>query len=431
MNTIDIVAKKRDGLRLSEEELAFIIRGCVDSSITDYQLAAFLMAVRIRGLDLEETVNLTKLMAESGDIMCFGDLPGIKADKHSTGGVGDKTSLIVMPIVSAAGLIAAKMSGRGLGHTGGTLDKLDSIPGFRCSLSRDEFLQQLEQIGIALVSQSGELAPADKVLYALRDVTATVDSLPLIAASIMSKKLAMSADVLVLDVKYGSGAMLPLLEEGRELAELMVGIATRRGIRASAVLSSMEQPLGRAVGNALEVQEVLEVLRGEGPPDLRELCLVLAGEQLYLSGRCASPEEAKELAAEVLDSGKAYARFCEMVRAQGGNDDFSQLPQAELVVEYRAKREGYLASFDTAGLGRAAVLLGAGRQRKEDVLDYGAGFLLHHKVGDRLKQGDLLLEIHGHDEAAILEVCKRLDSCIHIGDECPPLPALVVGLIRP
>jgi len=430
MNTVDIIAKKRDGFSLSEAELAHIVRGSVDRSIPDYQLAAFLMAGRIRGFSLEETIRLTLLMAHSGETMDLSGIPGIKVDKHSTGGVGDKTSLVVMPIIAAAGLIGAKMSGRGLGHTGGTLDKLESIPGFSTSLSKAAFLRQLEEIGLAIVSQSGELAPADKTLYALRDVTATVDSLPLIAASIMSKKLAMAADVLVLDVKFGNGAMLPALEDAGKLAALMVDIAKGAGIKASAVLSSMEQPLGRAIGNALEVREAVSLLQGEGPDDLRELCLTLAAEQIFLAGLRSTVDSARELAEGLLQSGQAYERFCAMVRAQGGSVDFALLPRAEQILEYRASREGYLAGFDTAGLGRAAILLGAGRQKKEDRLDFGAGFVLARKIGERVQAGDLLLEIHGHDPAAMAAVCRELDSCIRLTDSPIEKPSLIEGMIR-
>lgn len=429
LNTVEILAKKRDGKILSKEELAHLVRGSVDHSIPDYQLSAFLMAGRIRGFTMEETIELTHLMADSGERMDLSQVPGVKVDKHSTGGVGDKTSLIVLPIIAEAGLVGAKMSGRGLGHTGGTLDKLESIPGLSTAMSRDAFLAQLRTIGLAIVSQTGELAPADKTLYALRDVTATVDSLPLIAASIMSKKLAMGADVLVLDVKYGSGAMLPQLDQAHNLAELMVHIAKDAGIKATAILTSMEQPLGRAVGNALEVKEAVQVLQGEGPKDLQRVCLTLAGELIFLSGLREDRDAGYAYAEEILHSGRAYQRFLAMVRAQGGTDDLSQLPKAKYVVNCKSMASGYITDFDTAGLGRAGVLLGAGRRTKTDSLHYGAGFILHCSIGDAVAVGDILAQLHGDDFGQLEEAAAELTKCIDIGKERKEAPPLIAERI--
>lgn len=429
LNTVEIIAKKRDGKILSRDELAHIVQGSVDHSIPDYQLAAFLMAGRIRGFTVEETIDLTCLMADSGERMDLSHVPGIKVDKHSTGGVGDKTSLIVLPIAAEAGLVGAKMSGRGLGHTGGTLDKLESIPGLSTSMSRETFLSQLKTIGLAIVSQTGELAPADKTLYALRDVTATVDSLPLIAASIMSKKLAMGADVLVLDVKYGSGAMLPQIEQAHALAELMVHIAKDAGIQATAILTSMAQPLGQAVGNALEVEEAVRVLKGGGPDDLRQVSLTLAGEQIFLAGLRNTRAAAYAYAEEILHSGGAYQRFLAMVRAQGGTDDLSQLPKSKYVVKCKATASGYITDFDTAGIGRAGILLGAGRQTKSDLLHYGAGFVLHCSIGDFIAVGDVLAQIYGDDLEQIEEAASELIECIHLGTERKEAPPLIAGRI--
>lgn len=424
MNIVDIIAKKRDALPLTAAEIDYWIRGVVSGAVADYQSAALLMAICINGFDGAETAALVKAMAESGNRVDLSDIPGVKADKHSTGGVGDKTSLVLMPVIAAAGLKGAKMSGRGLGHTGGTLDKLEAIPGFRTSLDIGQFKRQVREIGLAIVGQSGELAPADKTLYALRDVTATVDSIPLIAASIICKKLATHADVLVLDVKYGSGALIPDVERSRELARIMVGLAKANGIRASAVISSMEQPLGYAVGNALEVAEALAVLEGGGPADLRAVALALAGEQIYLAGLCGSREEAVALAEAMLDSGRARDKFVAMVRAQGGDDDFRRLLRAAHVRPYAAKQDGYLNSFQAQLLGQAAMLLGAGRQRKEDVIDPAAGLVLAVKAGARVQAGQTLLQLHYHDESRLEQALKLLDQAIVIGDapiEQPPL----------
>jgi len=430
MNIVEIIANKRDGLALTREEIAFVVTGAVNGSIPDYQLAALLMAGRIRGFTAEETVALTLEMAYSGETLDLSAVPGIKADKHSTGGVGDKTTLIVMPIAAAAGLVGAKMSGRGLGHTGGTLDKLEAIPGFRTVLSPEQFTAQLRRIGLAIVGQTAALAPADKLLYALRDVTATVDSIPLIAASIMSKKLAMGADVLALDVKYGSGALIRDQQNSRELARLMVDVAAGAGIKASALLSSMAEPLGYAVGNALEVKEAWQVLGGGGPEDLRQAVIALAGELLFLAGVRPDRDSARAYAGELLRSGAARDKFLALVAAQGGGTDFDNLPQARYRTGYAAARSGRILDFRLREVGLAAVRLGAGREKKEDAIAYGAGLLILAKIGDRVRAGEAIAEIHGDDPERIRLVREMLDRCVIIGEGEPrkePLVAEIIG----
>lgn len=430
MDIVSIIAKKRDGLSLTPEDIAYFVRGAVAGRIADYQITALLMAIRIQGLDREETLALTREMTHSGAVADLSHLPGQKADKHSTGGVGDKTSLVLMPIAAAAGLIGAKMSGRGLGHTGGTLDKLEAIPGFCCGLSVEQFERQLREVGLAIISQTADLVPADKLFYALRDVTATVDSIPLIAASIMSKKLATGANVLVLDVKYGSGAVIPEPERCRELARIMVDLAHDAGMRASALITSMDQPLGRAVGNALEVGEAVEVLQGHGPQDLRDICLALAGEQLYLAGLRPGREQARQWAAELLDSGAALEKFRAMVRAQGGDDDFSHLPQAQTIIPCPAARSGWLEGFEARQVGLAAMLLGAGRRTKTDRIDPAVGLVLAKKCGDRLEAGETLAWLHCNDLSRVEEVKALLNQAIHIGDDKTAPPPLISGIVE-
>ena len=418
MDVIEILAKKRDGLALSRGEIEFFVRGAVQGSITDYQAAAFLMAARINGLDLAETRTLTQAMLHSGEIMDLSDVDGIKVDKHSSGGVGDKTSLVLMPLVAAAGLKGAKMSGRGLGHTGGTLDKLESIPGFRTDLSMAAFKKQVREIGLSIIAQSADLVPADKLFYALRDVTATVDSIPLIAASIMSKKLAMGADILVLDVKYGSGALIREKERCRELARLMVDVGKDAGMKASALITSMSQPLGYAVGNALEVREALDVLEGGGPADLRHETLAIAGEMLLSAGMAEHREAAFAQGEKILKSGLAREKFAAMVRAQGGTDDFRRLPQAQTVHPYRAKKAGWLNGFQTDQVGHAAMLLGAGRRTKEDTVDPAVGIVFTVKAGAEVEIGDTVALLHCNAKEALSSVESLLDRALVI-EETP------------
>jgi pyrimidine-nucleoside phosphorylase len=426
----DIIRKKRDSEELSAAEIAFWIKGCVNGTIPDYQTTALLMAGRIRGFSPAETLSMVTNMVNSGEKVYLGDIPGVKADKHSTGGVGDKTSMVVMPIVAAAGLKVAKISGRGIGHTGGTLDKLQSIPGFRIDLTVDEFKAQVREIGIAITGQTAELVPADKKLYALRDLTATVDSIPLVAASIMSKKIATGADVLVLDVKFGSGAVFEDIDRSRELARIMVGLAHDSGIKAAAVLTSMNQPLGHTVGNALEVKEILEVLRGGGPDDLREISLTIAAELLLLGKVAPDLAEAKKIAAQHLASGAALAKFIAMVEAQGGSSDFSRLAQAGLVLPYKAKHGGYIAAIDTQKIGFAALYVGAGRTKKEDEVDHATGLILKEKLGALVKEGQALADIHCRSREQFASASWLLDDAFGFSDTPPEPQPLIADIIR-
>ncbi|HHX87875.1 MAG TPA: pyrimidine-nucleoside phosphorylase [Firmicutes bacterium] len=398
MRASDLILKKRRGGELTREEINFLVSGYVSGSIPDYQMAAFAMAVYFRGMTGQETLNLTLAMKESGDTVSLHDIPGIKVDKHSTGGVGDTTTLVIAPLVAAAGVPVAKMTGRGLGHTGGTLDKLESIPGFNTNLSIAEMIRAVREHGVAVVGQTGNLVPADKKLYALRDVTATVDSLPLIASSIMSKKMAAGADALVLDVKTGDGAFLKDLEEAFELARTMVEIGTGAGRETVAVITGMDQPLGKAIGNALEVEEAILTLQRKGPADLEELCLVLGGYMLHLARKVSGPEEGREKLKQILDGGAGLQKFKELILSQQGDpkvvDDLSFLPRAEVRVPVKAAAGGYVHSIKAEAIGRAAVGLGAGRETKESAVDPAAGIILYRKVGHRVSRGEVLAVMH-------------------------------------
>ena len=425
----DIISKKRDGYELSAAEIDFWISGYTQGIIPDYQCSALLMAGLLQGFTKQETLAMVESMIASGERIDLSDIEGIKADKHSTGGVGDKTSLVVMPIIAAAGLKVAKMSGRGLGHTGGTLDKLAAIPGCYTELTTAEFKQQVREIGIAIISQTAKLVPADKKLYALRDATATVDSLALIAASIMSKKIATGADILALDVKYGSGAFMQNLADSRALAQLMVELAQASGIKTVAVLSSMEQPLGRAIGNALEVKEAAAVLTNNGPDDLRELSLTLAAELILLAGLAPDRAQAVDLARQQLTSGAALAKFRQMIAAQGGDTDFSHLPVSPLVVEYRARESGYLTAIDARKIGLAALCLGAGRQKKEDVIDPAAGIILRHKLAERVETGEVLAEVHCRTQQQFAAAREILDDAFALAADIPETAPLISDII--
>ncbi len=427
MRAVDIIIKKRDGNELTTEEIRFFVQGYTEGTIPDYQAAAWLMAVFLRGMTDRETEDLTMAMAYSGDILDLKDVAPFVVDKHSTGGVGDKVSLVVVPTVAACGLPVGKMTGRGLGFSGGTVDKLESIPGFRTDLSHEEFKAQLARIGIVLTGQSLDLAPADRKLYALRDVTGTVPSLPLIVSSIMSKKIAAGADAIVLDVKVGSGAFMKTLEDAEALARSMVRIGQRVGRKVVALLSDMNQPLGWAVGNALEVREAIETLHGGGPEDFREHCLVVAAEMLALGGKAADPEEGKRLAAEAIDSGAAWEKFRAMVEAQGGDltvvDEPDRLPSARLVEPIPAPVSGYLQRVNAAEVGLAVVDLGGGREKKEDTIDHAVGVVTHHKIGDRIEEGEPLFTIHANDERRLATARERLLAAHTIGPEpVEPLP---------
>lgn len=434
MRMYDLIYKKRQGEELDHREISFIVNGYTRGQIPDYQVAALLMAIFFQGLTAAETTALTTAMAESGDRVDLSSLPGFKVDKHSTGGVGDKTTLVLAPLVAAAGLPVAKMSGRGLGHTGGTIDKLESIPGLKTSISPDAFLQQVKKIGLAVAAQTGNLAPADKKLYALRDVTATVDSISLIASSIMSKKLAAGADAVVLDVKVGKGAFMRSVGDARKLARTMVNIGSRGGLKTVALITAMDCPLGNAVGNALEVREAIETLQGNGPADLVELCLALGTKMLLLGGRAESGDEARRVLTGLLEAGKALEKFKELVREQGGNvevlDKPDLLPQARYSHEVKAPETGYVAAIDAAAVGRAAMLLGAGRQTKEDEIDPAAGVVLIKKPGERVRPGDTVAKLYYNDEEKLPPAAEILFQSFSYTTKKPELSPVVLDEIE-
>lgn len=402
--------------------------------IPDYQMSAMLMAICFQGMNDEELTALTLAMRDSGETADLSGIPGIKVDKHSTGGVGDKTTLIVGPLVAACGVPVAKMSGRGLGFTGGTLDKLESIPGFRIDLTEEEFFRAVRASGISVIGQTGNLAPADKKLYALRDVTGTVESIPLIASSIMSKKLAAGSDKILLDVTTGSGAFIKDLEQSRELARRMTAIGRGAGRETVAMLTSMEEPLGFAVGNNLEVKEAIETLRGEGPEDLREVCLALAGMMLSLGKDGLSYEEGRRLAEETLDSGAAYGKFLDMVEGQGGDlsyiENTDKFQRAACEREITAGEEGYISSMDTEGIGITAGILGAGRETKESVIDHSAGIIMKKKIGDRVRRGDAIAVLYSSGEEKLDRAERCIQGCYTISDRRPEPLKLVVDIIR-
>ncbi len=423
---IDLIRKKRDGGSLSAAEIGYLIDGCTDGSIPDYQMAAWLMAVVLRGMAREETASLTNAMLHSGEVLDLGFLSAKKVDKHSTGGVGDKTSLVLAPLVAAGGLFVPMISGRGLGHTGGTLDKLESIPGFRVGLPVPEFHRVLKACGCSMIGQTEKIAPADRKLYALRDVTGTVESPYLICASIMSKKLAEGTDALVLDVKTGSGAFMKKEEDAVFLAELMVETGERMGKQMVALITDMNQPLGRMVGNALEVQECIEILHG-GRADLRELCLELAAWMFFLGGRSKTVAQGKQLSEQIIASGKAFERFRQMVELQGGDisviDDPTRLPSADHCVEVPSPRAGYVTAIACEQVGTACVILGGGRERKEDSVDPAVGIAVNKKIGDRISAGESLCTIHCHSDAQAARAKTLLAESYQIAD-APPVHKL-------
>lgn len=429
----DLILKKRDGGELTAEEIDALIGAYLRDEIADYQMSAFLMAVFFRGMTAGETAALTMALVRSGESVDLSAIPGVKVDKHSTGGVGDKTSLVLIPLVAAGGVRVAKLSGRGLGHTGGTIDKLESIPGFRTDLDRRAFVEQVERVGCAIAGQTADLVPADKRLYALRDVTATVESIPLIAASIMSKKIAGGAEAIVLDVKTGSGAFMKTLAEARALAEAMVGIGREVGRRTVAVISDMDQPLGQAVGNAVEVEEAIQTLRGAGPEDLTALCLVLGAHMLSLAGAASSLPEAEDRLHQVLRDGQALERFRMLVRAQGGDervaDDPGLLPQARVLSPVPAARAGVVASIDAQAIGRAAMALGAGRARKEQQIDPAVGIRLVRKVGEPVGAGEPLALILAGDEEKAAEAHARVGLAYRLAEAAPAPRPLIHGVI--
>jgi pyrimidine-nucleoside phosphorylase len=432
MRMVDIIEKKRDGKELSTEEIQFFVKGYTEGSIPDYQAASLLMAIYFQDMTEKERTDLTMAMVESGDTIDLSAIQGIKCDKHSTGGVGDKVTICLSPMVAACGVPVAKMSGRGLGHTGGTIDKLESIPGFKVELSSGEFIQQVNNIKMAVVSQSGNLTPADKKIYALRDVTGTVPSIPLIASSIMSKKIASGADAIVLDVKVGEGAFMKTVEEAEKLAHAMVKIGNQLGRRTIAILSDMSQPLGYAVGNALEVKEAIEVLKGNGPEDVKELCLTLGSQMVYLSGKAQTLKEARTKVENVLANGKALEVFKAFIASQGGNpsivDDPTLLPQAKFQVEIPATESGYVEKIIANEIGVAAMLLGAGRATKDSEIDLSVGIVLNKKVGDYVEKGEPLATIHSNREN-INEIKERIYSNIFISNQKVEAPSLIKGIV--
>ncbi len=435
MRVVDLIRRKRDSRELTREEIEFLIAGYTHNEIPDYQMAAWLMAVVLRGMTRAELAALTEAMLNSGQTLDFSDLPAKKVDKHSTGGVGDKTSLVIAPVAAAGGLLVPMISGRGLGHSGGTLDKLESIPGFNVNLSLADFRRVLSSCGCALIGQTAEIAPADKKIYSLRDFTATVESPYLICASIMSKKLAEGIDALVLDVKTGSGAFMKKEEDAVTVAELMVETGRRMGKKVVALITDMDQPLGRKAGNALEVEESLEVLRGGGPADLRELCLELAGWMFYLGERSKSVAEGKKLAAEMIATGRARDKFREIIRLQGGDaavvDDPRRLPRAQYTADLLSPADGFVASTQCEQLGIACMALGGGREKKEDSIDPAVGLVFHKKVGDPVKRNEPLCTIHYNSEARLPSARQLIEQSYRIepspSQQLRPLVHRVIG----
>ncbi|MBM6614598.1 pyrimidine-nucleoside phosphorylase [Desemzia sp. RIT804] len=432
MRMVDLIQKKQQGKELTTEEIQWMIEQYTTNEIPDYQMSAMLMAIYFEDMTDAERGALTMSMVKSGDEIDLSQIAGVKVDKHSTGGVGDTTTLILAPLVASVGVPIAKMSGRGLGHTGGTIDKLEAIPGFHVELSQEEFVEQVNKHKVAVVGQSGNLTPADKKLYALRDVTSTVESIPLIASSIMSKKIAAGADAIVLDVKTGAGAFMKTPEAARELAEAMVKIGNHVGRKTMAVISDMSQPLGFAIGNALEVQEAIDTLKGHGPADVVDLCLTLGSQMAHLAGVGKNLDEAREILKENLENGEALKVFKTFVAAQGGDpavaDDPELLPKAAYQTEVLANKDGYLAELVADELGVASMMLGAGRATKESEIDLAVGLVLHKKVGDPVKKGESLLTIHSNQEE-VPDVEQKIWECITIADKAEPLPLIYDVLV--
>ena len=435
MRMVNLIIKKREGGALSREEIAFWIDGYVNGVIPDYQTSAMTMAILFRGMSEEEVINLTDLMEHSGDTLDLSNLKGVKVDKHSTGGVGDKTSLVLGPMVAACGATLAKLSGRGLGHTGGTLDKLESIPGLRIALSEKEFEEQVNSIGIAIAGQTQSLVPADKKMYALRDVTGTVESIPLIAASVMSKKLAAGTDAILLDVTLGNGAFMKDINQARTLAKLMVKIGNGLNRDTRAVLSNMNEPLGLAVGNALEVKEAIAALHGEGPEDLMDLCYI-AGSVMLVQAKVAKDEaEGRKMLEKVIRDGSAFTKFLEMVQAQGGDVEYILHPEkfevAKNIVPIYAKNRGYVKNIDALEIGLSSMTLGGGRETLDDVIDMAAGIMLNKKVGDQVEEGEVLCYLHSNKNVTLINrVAKQVLAAFEISEEKVEKPKVVLEIIQ-
>lgn len=428
MRAYDIIYKKREGEQLTNDEINYIINGYVNGEIKDYQMSALLMAIFFRGMNDREISTLTEAMINSGDIIDLSSINGIKVDKHSTGGVGDKTTLIVVPIVAHYGVKVAKMSGRGLGHTGGTLDKMEAIPNMKINLSQQEFNKTVNDIGCSIIGQSGKLVLADKLLYALRDVTATVDSIPLIASSIMSKKIASGNDCIVIDVKIGNGAFMKTLEDGIELAKKMVAIGENCGKKTIALITNMDIPLGHNIGNILEIKEVVNTLQGKGSTDLTEISIKLAGNMLYLAQK-GSLEQCENMARDAIEKGYAFDKFVQLVEAQGGDTrvikDLSKFKQAKIIIDIKSEQTGYINAIDTEGIGTASCILGAGRIKKDDIIDHSAGIILNKRYGEFVQKGDTIAHIFTNDKSVIKSAVDKITKSILIKDSI----ALKINLI--
>lgn len=433
MRFYDLIIKKRDGQELNQEEINFMIKEYCEERVPDYQMSAMLMAIYFKGMSNSEIKHLTIAMVKSGKIIDLSSIPGIKVDKHSTGGVGDTTTLALAPMVAAAGVPVAKMSGRGLGHTGGTIDKLESIEGFKTELSLNKFIEIVKKVGVSIISPTADLAPADKKLYALRDVTATVDSIPLIVSSIMSKKIAAGADAIILDVTTGSGAFMSRYEDALKLGEIMVDIGLEIGKETVAIVTNMDEPLGFAIGNSLEVREAIEVLKNKGPEDLRKLCIVLGSYMLKLGGVVNSIEEGKSKLIKILEEGRAFNKFKEMVQAQGGNlqviENPELLPLAKYCFKIKADKSGYVQRADSRLIGESAMILGAGRENKESKIDLSVGIILKKKIGNKVSINEDLAEIYYNDAEKLEDAKKKLLSSFTIGDKKPQKLPLILAAI--
>lgn len=428
----DLIEKKRDGKALTSEEIHFIIENYTNGNIPDYQMSALLMAIYFRGMTYEESSELTKAMIQTGETIDLSNIKGIKVDKHSTGGVGDKTTLLLGPLVASVGVYVPKMSGRGLGHTGGTIDKLEAIEGFHVELSKEEFISQVNENYLAIIGQSKELVPADKMLYSLRDVTATVNSIPLIASSIMSKKIASGADKIVLDVKVGTGAFMKELDDARQLAKNMVAIGNNVGRKTIAIISNMDQPLGQAVGNALEVKEVIETLKGNGPADLTELTLELGSYMVVLAEKAETKEEARTMLEDNLHNGKALNIFKKFIQNQGGNEKIVEephlLPKATYEIEMKAEKSGFVSKLIADEIGKAAMMLGAGRETKDDIIDPAVGVTVHKKLGDEVEEGERIFTIHANNKE-VEKVIEMLTNSIEYSIE-KHVPKLILDIVE-
>jgi pyrimidine-nucleoside phosphorylase len=431
---VDVILKKRDGGKLSEEEISYFIKGYTEGSIPDYQASALLMAIYFIGMDNEETYQLTKAMKNSGDVIDLSSIKGTKVDKHSTGGVGDKTTLVVGPLAAACGVPVAKMSGRGLGFTGGTVDKMESIPGFKTSIDADVFMELVNRVGLSVIGQTAHIAPADKKIYALRDVTATVDNLSLITSSIMSKKLASGSDAIILDVKCGNGAFMENIDDATKLGQLMVDIGTSDGKKTIAVITDMSQPLGRAVGNSNEVIEAIETLKGRGPEDITELSLTLAGIMIFAGGKAKSMEEGHIMAKQVMDNGKALEKLKLFIEGQGGNsnvvDDYTLFPQYKEKVDVLATEDGFIGSIGARSIGLASQHSGAGRATKEDKIDLSAGIYINKKVGDNVTKGEVLASVYGMERDKIEKGAKEAEKAFIISQKKPEKQRLIIKILQ-